>query len=379
MATSTPAAADAFLLDLRAAQETARTAIVLSGVRSADSTWAKWQQFCASLDVDPMLQDISDPVQLLQVYGLRIRDGRLSKSGQPVRSGTVATALREVGQTIALLGSPDPRLATHGRIDIRLSRMSKAFAKQDPHPDRVKPIPLSLLLLASATAYAIAGSSISRQAIVDMMCLAFYFLMRPGEYCTTPNEPHPFRMRDVVLYAGGVPLSIATCTDAQLLSATSVELTFTTQKNSVRGEKIAHGRSGHAHFCPVLATARRLIHLRTHQATPETPLHTYRTIGSPSWIPVRADQITELLRCAVRTSPTATGFDPKNVTAKSLRSSGAMALLVAQVDTDLIRLIGRWKSDAMLRYLHIQALPVMQKHAATMLSHGNSFPRPSAL
>ena len=34
-------------------------------------------------------------------------------------------------------------------------------------------------------------------------------------------------------------------------------------------------------------------------------------------------------------------------------------------------LVGRWKSDAMFRYLHAQALPLIRDLAATMLTHGN--------
>jgi hypothetical protein len=44
-----------------------------------------------------------------------------------------------------------------------------------------------------------------------------------------------------------------------------------------------------------------------------------------------------------------------------------MALLCAEVDTDIIRLIGRWRSDEMLRYLHVQAEPVMRGFAPRML------------
>jgi hypothetical protein len=48
-----------------------------------------------------------------------------------------------------------------------------------------------------------------------------------------------------------------------------------------------------------------------------------------------------------------------------------MALLNGGVDTDIIRLIGRWRSDKMLRYLHVQAEPLMQCHSALMLAGGN--------
>jgi hypothetical protein len=47
-----------------------------------------------------------------------------------------------------------------------------------------------------------------------------------------------------------------------------------------------------------------------------------------------------------------------------------MALLCAQVDTDVIRLISRWRSDKMLRYLHVQAMPLMDHFTRTMAQHG---------
>lgn len=276
-----------------------------------------------------------------------------------------------MGQKIALLGSPDPRLDTHGRIDLRLARLSKAFKKSDAPPARVRPLPLGILIQAVAMAYNVLGSSISLRAIADMLILAFYFLMRPGEYCTTPEAPHPFRLQDVALFSGDHLLDLGKATDAQLLAASSVKLTFSTQKNAVQGEEIAHGRSGHAFFCPVLATARRVIHLRINQALPTTPLHYYRANKTADWRPVRSTHVTDLIRQVVRSHGAPFGLQEAHVSAKSLRASGAMALLIAKIDPDLIQLIGRWKSDSMLRYLHVQALPVMQNHAAAMLRHGD--------
>jgi hypothetical protein len=47
-----------------------------------------------------------------------------------------------------------------------------------------------------------------------------------------------------------------------------------------------------------------------------------------------------------------------------------MALLCADVDSDRIRLLGRWKSDEMLRSLHVQALPVIAPLSTLMVQHG---------
>ena len=62
--------------------------------------------------------------------------------------------------------------------------------------------------------------------------------------------------------------------------------------------------------------------------------------------------------------------------ARSLRAGGAMALLCGRVDADTIRLVGRWKSDAMFRYLHAQALPLVRHLAHTMLNPWRFLPAP---
>ncbi|EJK56667.1 hypothetical protein THAOC_23403 [Thalassiosira oceanica] len=64
------------------------------------------------------------------------------------------------------------------------------------------------------------------------------------------------------------------------------------------------------------------------------------------------------------------GFLPEDVSARSLRAAGANALLFAKVDTDVIRLIGRWRSDEMLRYLHVQAAPLMADYSRRMITAG---------
>jgi hypothetical protein len=72
------------------------------------------------------------------------------------------------------------------------------------------------------------------------------------------------------------------------------------------------------------------------------------------------------------------GFEPKDVTARSLRAGGAMALLCSRVDTNLIKLVGRWRSDAMFRYLHAQALPIIHNLASVMVKHGSFVLAPGA-
>ena len=54
-----------------------------------------------------------------------------------------------------------------------------------------------------------------------------------------------------------------------------------------------------------------------------------------------------------------------------------MALLCASVDTDIIRLIGRWRSDEMFRYLHTQAAPLTKNLSRRMVDSGSYVPVPN--
>ena len=65
------------------------------------------------------------------------------------------------------------------------------------------------------------------------------------------------------------------------------------------------------------------------------------------------------------------GITRMDILALSLRASGVMALFCAGVDLVRAQLVGRWRSDTMLRYLHVQAQPLVSDLAPKMLSGGN--------
>ena len=117
------------------------------------------------------------------------------------------------------------------------------------------------------------------------------------------------------------------------------------------------------------ATAERIRHLRLHGAPGTTLIGTYFIPNGQSKT-VTSDNITSTLRLSLLQFGTTLGISPTDISARSLRASGAMALLCAHVDHDTIRLVGRWRSDEMLRYLHVQAQPVMHDFARRMIAGG---------
>jgi hypothetical protein len=202
-----------------------------------------------------------------------------------------------------------------------------------------------------------------------MAVIAFYYLLRPGEYTGTATDDAAFKLQDLQLFIGdrfvdpcGGPIS-------DLEAATSASLVFTNQKNGVRGEVVNHATSGASHCCPVRALARRAIHLRENDAPANAPLASYYSNGRRRAI--RSADIMDALRAAARITGNELGIIPEDISARSLRAGGAMALLCAQVDSDIIKLLGRWQSDTMMRYLHVQARPVMCNFAARMLHGGH--------
>jgi hypothetical protein len=209
------------------------------------------------------------------------------------------------------------------------------------------------------------------QAVADVAIIGFFFLLRPGEHTgsSTTSDSAPFCLHDVVFKIGGTILPADTGPIDQFQYATFVTLRFSRQKNGTENEIIGHARSGHFTTCPVHALIRRSVHLRQHNALPTTPLCTVYIHNTP--IVVTSTILTQHLRQAATILLPSTGFPPKDISARALRAGGAMALLCAQVDSDVIKLIGRWKSDQMLRYLHLQAYPQMHTFASLMVRNGD--------
>ena len=357
-------------IDWRTIQETCDTRVSAQRHASAASSWRLWSTFCTSLGVDAYRTPGTDSIPLLQLFAQRYRTGTVAPGRQPVRSRTVEEALRAVGQAHSRLGAPDPRLNTLGKVDFRLSSLLQAWTKDDAPPNRVKPLPLPVVAqvwnLAQGEATPLA------EAAASCLIFGFFFLLRPGEYLGNPARrgAHMFRLQDVQFWIGSRALDHLACSEADLRAATFVTLTFTQQKNGVRNVRIGHGRSGHPSLCPVTALASRVLTLRAQGATAETTLNAVRSSPTAPFRYICPTNITARIRSVLHLHPDP-AYSLADVSVRSTRAGGAMALLCAGVDSDRLRMIGRWRSDEMFRYLHVQAQPIMNGLAAAMLRGGD--------
>ena len=115
------------------------------------------------------------------------------------------------------------------------------------------------------------------QAVVDMIIIAFFFLLRPGEYTGTKSDSSPCRRSDVTFSVGRTVFDTETATDKDLAAAIFVILTFRTQKNGVQGEKISHGATGDPLLFTKEALRRRVMHLRQQDSPDDTPLARFKS------------------------------------------------------------------------------------------------------
>ena len=176
---------DQLRADWRAVQAATQHRVSRQRTSAASSSWTLWISFCHELGVDPFSLP-GDPIPILQVFAQRVRSGTLTTGRRTARSRSVEETLRAVGQTYAGMGSPDPRLNSHGSIDIRLAGLYRSWGRTDPPPSRVKPRPITLLAQVVSLARMVEHSVLSA-AEANTLILGYFFLLRPGEYLGCPN------------------------------------------------------------------------------------------------------------------------------------------------------------------------------------------------
>jgi integrase len=330
--------------------------------------WDSWIEFCSDARRDPYLLDSSRPVQqqLLLGFAARIRRGYYGQ-GKKVQAQTPETALRHVAQALVLAGYPDPRRSYGSKdLDLPFSRLLRSYKTDDPAPKPQLALPVRAMQCA-VDHYNQKGTPASC-ALADLLTVAFFFLLRPGEYtmpsARTKTRTIQFRRQDVRFFLNGAVLPHTTPL-IRLQDADAVRLYIDNQKNGQRGSTMHHtARAGP--FCPVKALARR-VHCLYSMAPLDASLPlSFVAPGTH----ISSAQITLAVReSVVLAGLLNSGYSPTRVSAHSLRASGAMALRLNGVGEDLIKKLGRWSSSTWLTYIHAQISSLTAGLSERMVVH----------
>jgi len=241
----------------------------------------------------------------------------------------------------------------------------RSYDDDDPAPRQEHAIPNSTVRLA-ATHFRY--GTVHQQTVVALLVLAYFFLLRVGEYTDTPHKRKKrtvaLRKEDVVMLRNDSPINLDAPIE-ELLTATSVTICLANQKNGEKDQTILHDAAGDPILCPVVAMADLLDKIRGRPMN--TPLGSY-TDGE-THKRAKAEDVRGTLRFAAGQDGLAdAGFDLSRIGSHSLRSGGACRLKLAGVDDGIIKKLGRWTSEAYMIYIQPHIAPITRGCAARMAS-----------
>lgn len=195
----------------------------------------------------------------------------------------------------------------------------------------------------------------TQRALSQLSITAYMFAMRSCEYLKVPQAEKRrtaiLKLRNIRFFKDGQLLSH----DSPLLEyADCVSDTFEFQKKDERNDTVTQLFSGDELLCPVRQTAAVVRRIWSYPgANWDTPI-------SAVW---RNDRIEHLsskeminaLRAAVvAVGEDKLGFKAEEIGTHSIRSGAAMSMFMGECPVYVIMMIGRWSSDAFLRYIRKQ-------------------------
>lgn len=349
--------------------------VVASTHATRQRYWRHWGEFLPP-GLNPNIQDLApaERIALLQGFARRVREGTFGR-GKQVKVGSVQTALGAVGKTIELDGFANP-LHRPGTTNYpaALTMQMETYRREDPATDKQVAVPVSIpnfIFLDTRN-----SNDRRVKAIGELTLIAFYFLLRVGEYTyhgKGARRTQQFRLCDLKFFAKGHQIQPETLPKLAGM-VDLVSMTIDNQKNGHRGQTLSHhALKDNNPCCAVHALVSRTIDLIQDGAQPETLICAFRESPQMAWQHVRSKDMVKAVKDAVRIKRTKdNGFDESKVGSHSLRAGGAMALYITKHSAIEIQRAGRWTSTTFMEYIHGQ-LDVVSKGLAQAMSQSVPF------
>ena len=247
----------------------------------------------------------------------------------------------------------------------RLGQMLDGWSKADPATKKMLPVeadvPEFLVALGQAK-----GASEQDAAVGDLTLIAFYYLLRVGEYTKKgkrngTKQTVQFRMKDLLFFRrnsqGQLRLLGRDADAAQIMSADGCTLRISNQKNGWKNVCIFQESNGCKGFDPIRALGRRFLHVREHAPAdtfPDTELSAFYADGK------RHDVSDKMISAGLKVAATALDYPGRKsipidrIDTHSLRSGGANALSLCGYSDTAIQKMGRWRGATFKEYVREQ-------------------------
>lgn len=288
-----------------------------------------------------------------------------AKDAEEISETTCHAAVRAVAKAFTSAGKRDPTLDAEGEVCLHLRRQLRGYKKIDPGESPQQCIPFEILKEVMDSP----SDSNFTIVVQQLLLLAFFFAMRSCEYLAVDKsywggkkkqrQTEPLRPRNFTFRKNH---RIIPHDDPNLHLADSVTITFDAQKADRRNEPVTQCKTGDPRWCPVRAAAavirrmRRLVEigLIKEEEYLSTPVYVYETSKGEKGLVDSTNALKILKQLIELTDYEGLGINPKEVGLHSMRSSAAMAMHMNRIPVYTIMLIGRWSSDAFLRYIRRQ-------------------------
>jgi hypothetical protein len=281
-------------------------------------------------------------------------------------ASTVSDSVNHVAASFVEAGFPDPRLSEAGAPSRFLQRQHKSYRNLNKNLKKQKAITASVLLNMHDHAQ-LPFSTPAEKATADLAIGAFFFAMRSCKYVhvTGTRQTKPLRLQNLRFFRNNRVMSLD---DPDLCSATALSITFQFQKTDVRNETVHQHVTEHPILCPVLRWAAIVQRILDYPGCDENSLVITVLTNDQQKLVTSAFLATQLQAAAKRIGEDVLGYSHLGIGTHSIRSGGAMAMYLAGVPVFTIMLIGRWSSDAFLRYIRRQVLQFSAGVSKRMIS-----------
>jgi hypothetical protein len=241
----------------------------------------------------------------------------------------------------------------------RLTQILDGWKKEDPPTLKKLPVEVDIPEYIASLGNTVSSTELDR-AVGDLSLIAFYYLLRVGEYTTKAKRANSkqtiqFKLEDITFFGhdrnGHLTQLTSTAEDNTILHAHSATLKIDNQKNGWKGVCIHQEANGDDFLCPVKALGRRFLHMRQHNAKRTTPLSAYFMDGA--WYDVTDKNIRQSLKDAatILDYPSHRGIPVERIDTHSLRSGGANALSLSGYSDREIQKMGRWRGATFKEYI----------------------------
>jgi len=339
------------MADLIAAAVASEGAVTGGTHESQARSWRRFKEYLDSVGLshDYFLDSFTRPQQhkIMCAFAMAMRQARFSGPAyDQLAEGTIRGTISNVCSTFRDSGRLNPTKDDDGQLSFLLSRLFRAFRNEDPNEVQQKAVPPCVIL-----AIARLNRSPTQLAVGQLVRVAFFFAMRSREYLKVPRaemgRTKILVLRNLRFIRDGRVMSHD---DSDLEQADCLAITFEMQKKEDKNDTVHHKATRDQTMCPVQAAAELVRRIRSYPNTnDDTPISAL-LIGSRI-THVTGKQVANVLKDTVR----AIGEDALNIKADevgthSIRSAAAMAMFLGGLPVYLIMLMGRWSSDAFLRY-----------------------------